>query len=262
MTSRRPLVAANWKMHGSRASISALLEGYKSGGADGAGIGVESAAESAEIEVAVCPPAVYIPQVARSLAGSGIAVGAQNLSRHESGAHTGEIAASMLRDCGCEYVIVGHSERRQLYGESNAVVAEKFRAARDGGLKAILCLGERKEERQAGVTEQVLAEQLDAVIEAAGIEAFADAVLAYEPVWAIGTGLTATPEQAQEAHNFIRLRLARHADAMADKMRVVYGGSVKADNAAEIFAMADVDGGLVGGASLRADDFLNICRAV
>ncbi|MGI9229399.1 MAG: triose-phosphate isomerase [Gammaproteobacteria bacterium] len=249
MTNRRPLVAANWKMHGDRASVAALLEGFKSG------------VTKNSPEMVVCPPAIYIPLVAECLSGSGIAIGAQNVSQHESGAHTGEIAAAMLRDYGCDYVIIGHSERRHRYGEDNDTVAKKFRFAGACGIKPILCLGEQQAERRAGNTEQVLAEQLDAVIKLAGIEAFTGAVIAYEPVWAIGTGLTATPEQAQAAHNFIRLQLARHADDVANELQILYGGSVKPDNAAEIFAMADVDGGLIGGASLKVDDFLAICQA-
>lgn len=249
MTNRQPLVAANWKMNGNRASVQGLLDGFKAGfEADGP-------------EMVVCAPAIYIPLLAEQLSGSGIGVGAQNVSQHESGAYTGEIAVSMLQDYACEYVIIGHSERRHIYGETNETVAEKFKFAQASGLKTILCLGERIEEREADATEQVLAEQLDAVINSAGIAAFADAVIAYEPVWAIGTGLTATPEQAQEAHNFIRLQLARHDNDIADNIRILYGGSVKADNAAEIFAMADVDGGLIGGASLKVDDFLAICQA-
>ena len=167
----------------------------------------------------------------------------------------------MLKDYGCGYVIIGHSERRHILGETNETVARKFRHARDNGLQVILCLGERLEEREAGMTEQVLSEQLEAVIAGAGMESFTGAVIAYEPVWAIGTGHTATPEQAQAAHSFIRLQVARHDDRIADALRILYGGSVKADNAAGLFAMADVDGGLIGGASLKVDDFLAICQA-
>ena len=249
MSSRQPLVAANWKMNGSRASIKALLHGFRQG------LPVDG------VEVVVCAPFSYIPLTADELAGSTIALGAQTVSEYGNGAYTGEISADMLKDYGCRYVIIGHSERRHIFAETNETVANKFCCAREQGLNVILCLGERIEEREAGMTEQVLSEQLDAVITRAGIAAFDGAVIAYEPVWAIGTGHTATPEQAQVAHSFIRLQVARHDDRIADELRILYGGSVKADNAAGLFAMADVDGGLVGGASLKVNDFLAICRA-
>ncbi len=250
MAGRQPLIAANWKMNGSRASVSALLAGLKGGFA------------AAGAEMVVCAPAIYIPLAAELLSGSGIHVGAQNVSQHTAGAYTGEIAVSMLQDYGCQYVIIGHSERRHGYGETHAMVAAKFTLARASGLKVILCLGESMAEREDGSTEQVLAGQLEAVISRAGVAAFAGAVLAYEPVWAIGTGLTATPEQVQQAHHFIRLQLARYDDVIANNIRILYGGSVKAGNAAGIFAMADVDGGLIGGASLNIDDFLAIYHAI
>ena len=248
---RRPLVAGNWKMNGSRERVRALVDGIQ------AGIGsVERA------EVAVCPPFVYVPQVAELLAGSPIALGAQNVCDHaEEGAYTGEIAGSMLAELGCRYVIVGHSERRNLYGESDALVARRFAAARKAGLVPILCVGELLEERERGVTEAVVARQLDAVLELEGVEAFREAVIAYEPVWAIGTGHTATPEQAQEVHAFIRARLAERDAGVAEVARILYGGSVKGSNAADLFAQPDIDGGLIGGASLKADEFLTICRA-
>ncbi len=248
---RRPLVAGNWKMNGSRERVRALVDGIQ------AGIGsVERA------EVAVCPPFVYVPQVAELLAGSPIALGAQNVCDHaEEGAYTGEIAGSMLAEFGCRYVIVGHSERRNLYGESDALVARRFAAARKAGLVPILCVGELLEERERGVTEEVVARQLDAVLELEGVEAFREAVIAYEPVWAIGTGHTATPEQAQEVHAFIRARLAERDAGVAEVARILYGGSVKGSNAADLFAQPDIDGGLIGGASLKADEFLTICRA-
>ena len=249
MTTRQPLVAANWKMNGNRASVEALLDGLRLGlPADG-------------VEVLVCAPFIHIPLAAELLAGSAIGLGAQTVSEYGNGAYTGEISTDMLKDYGCGYVIIGHSERRHILGETNETVARKFRHAREHGLQVILCLGERLEEREAGMTEQVLSEQLEAVIAGAGIESFTGAVIAYEPVWAIGTGHTATPEQAQAAHSFIRLQVARHDDRIADGLRILYGGSVKADNAAGLFAMADVDGGLIGGASLKVDDFLAICRA-
>lgn len=195
------------------------------------------------------------------LADSAVSLGAQNLSEYASGAYTGEIAADMLRDYGCVYVIIGHSERRHVFGESDEAVANRFCRAVESGLKPVLCLGERLQDRQAGQTERLLSEQLDAVIGKAGIELFADAVIAYEPVWAIGTGLSATPEQAQEAHGFIRNWLAGHDEEIAGRLRILYGGSVKAANAAGLFSRADVDGGLIGGASLQADEFPAICRA-
>ncbi len=250
MTNRQPLVAANWKMNGSLASIRLLLDGILKG--------IQSETKP---EVVVCPPYIYIDEVARNLDNTQVLLGAQNVSQHEAGAYTGEIAAGMLKDYKCVYVIVGHSERRALYCETDAMVADKFARVVESGLKPILCVGETLNEREADETEEVIARQLDAVIERAGVQGFANAVIAYEPVWAIGTGRTATPEQAQEVHAFIRLRLARHDEAIADGLRILYGGSVKADNANELFNMADIDGGLIGGASLNADDFLSICRA-
>jgi triosephosphate isomerase len=250
MTTRRPLVAANWKMNGTLESIRALLGSLRAGldGGNGA-------------DVALCAPFPYLAELDGSLSGSGIAIGAQNLSEHVSGAFTGEVSAEMLRDYNCRFVIVGHSERRTLYGENDELVARKYLRALDAGLTPILCVGELLEEREARQTEEVVARQLDRVIGAAGAESFRKAVIAYEPVWAIGTGRTATPEQAQEVHAFIRLRLARHDDAAADAIRILYGGSVNAANAKSLFTMADVDGGLVGGASLKAAEFLEICRA-
>lgn len=251
MTMRQPLVAANWKMNGTLGSIRPLVRdiatGIKAGGI--------------QAEVAICPPFVYLAEVAGLLQNTGMILGAQNLSHHETGAFTGEIAAGMLNDYQCRFVIIGHSERRTLYGETDILVADKFIRAVQSGLQPILCIGEYLEEREAGETENVIARQLDAVINKCGVEKFENAVIAYEPVWAIGTGKTATPEQAQEVHAFIRLRLARHDEVIADKIRLLYGGSVKADNAKELFTMADIDGGLIGGASLNAGDFLAICRA-
>jgi triosephosphate isomerase len=247
---RRPLVAGNWKMNGEKAGSTALLEGIL------AGMG-----EVKNAEVAVCPPFILVPLAAEKLSGSAVAVGGQNLSVHDSGAYTGEISGPMLRDAGCHYVIVGHSERRSYYGENDALVAEKFSAARRHGLVPILCVGETLEEREAGDTEDVVARQLDAVIAIDGIAAFSDAVIAYEPVWAIGTGKTATQEQAQDVHRFIRDRLASHDATVAEQCRILYGGSMKPDNAAELIAQPDIDGGLIGGASLKAADFLAICAA-
>ncbi len=249
MSERQPLVAANWKMNGTLASMKPLVDTIKTGLAGN------------EAEVAICAPYVYLAELSQRLQGSGIAIGAQNVSEHEAGAYTGEISTSMLNDFDCHYIIVGHSERRHLYGESDELVAEKFAQVQSAAMVPILCLGEQLEEREAGSTEEVVARQLDAVIDRAGIAAFAQAVIAYEPVWAIGTGLTATGAEAQEVHAFIRQRLAQQDSTIAASIRVLYGGSVKADNANELFSMTDVDGGLIGGASLIAEDFLAICQA-
>ena len=246
---RRPLVAGNWKMHGSRAENTALLDA------------VLSQLNASRVDVLVCPPFVYLAEIAAKLQGTPVAVGAQSVCAEGSGAFTGEASASMLKDVGCRYVLVGHSERRSLYHEDNALVARKFTAAQSQGLLPVLCVGETLQQREAGQTFAVISEQLDAVVNAAGIGAFAQAVVAYEPVWAIGTGLTAAPQQAQEVHAFIRQALAARDAGIAAGLRILYGGSVKGSNAAELFAMADVDGGLVGGASLKADEFLKICAA-
>lgn len=246
---RRPLVAGNWKMHGSRAANTALLDA------------VVARLGKLDIDVLVCPPFVYLAEIAQRLAGTTIALGAQSLCVEPVGAFTGEVSASMLKDVGCGYVLVGHSERRSLFHEDNGVVARKFAAALAEGLVPILCVGESLVERQGEHTFAIIREQLDAVIQLAGISAFANAVVAYEPVWAIGTGLTATPEQAQSVHAFIRGHLSHQDANVASALRILYGGSVKGNNAAELFAMPDVDGGLVGGAALKADEFLQICAA-
>jgi triosephosphate isomerase len=240
---RNRLVAGNWKMHGSRAENGARLKAI-----------VEGAAAIAGVECAVCVPFPYLAQAAEALAGSGVALAAQNVSEFGAGPYTGEVSAAMLADVGCRYVIVGHSERRQHFGESDRQVAAKFAAALAQGVIPILCVGETLAEREAGRTAEVVARQLDAVLERSGRQAFAHAVLAYEPVWAIGTGRTATPDEAQEVHALLRGR------AMP-QTRILYGGSVKASNAAALFAMPDVDGGLIGGASLVAGEFLAIVRA-
>jgi len=250
MDMRQPLVAGNWKMNGSRASIEVLLAGIKGG------LGAVKSAE-----VAVCAPFIYIPDVQSQLQGTLVSWGGQDLSTEKSGAYTGEISASMLNDFGCKYVIVGHSERRAYHFESDQVVAKKFAAAREAGLVPILCVGETLKEREQGITEQVVARQLDAVIELEGIAALADCVVAYEPVWAIGTGMTATPEQAQDVHAFLRGRVAAQDSNVAMGLRILYGGSMKPSNAAELMAKADIDGGLIGGAALKAEDFLGICSA-
>ncbi|MEO7916708.1 MAG: triose-phosphate isomerase [Dokdonella sp.] len=245
---RRMMVAGNWKMHGSRARAEALLSGI----ADAA---------KGTIDVAVFPPAVYLAELIGRYRDSGVLFGAQDVSAHAEGAYTGELSATMLRDIGCTHVLVGHSERRQYHGESNQQVAEKFVAAQGAGLVPILCVGESLEQRDAAQTERVIAEQLAAVIGHAGIAAFANALLAYEPVWAIGTGRTATPAQAQQIHASIRDIFAKEDVKLSSSLRILYGGSVKASNASELFAEADVDGGLVGGASLVASDFVAICAA-
>lgn len=248
---RRPLVAANWKMNGSRAQAAALLDPI-----------VQSVDVGNRVKIIICPPFILIPLVAEKLAArQEIAFGAQNLNTHEFGAYTGEVSGPMLRDYGCEYVIVGHSERRALYGEDDRVVAEKFAAALEGGLTPILCVGETLPQREAGQTEAVVTRQIDAVLERDGIEVFADTVIAYEPVWAIGTGRTATPQQAQAVHRFIRDKLATCNRAIAAKLPILYGGSVKGSNASDLFGESDIDGGLIGGASLDASEFLQICRA-
>lgn len=247
---RKGLVAANWKMHGQRQSNADLLDALTNG-----------LEESSGVEVLVCPPSVYLDQVCSRLENSKIMLGAQNVHSQESGAFTGELSAPMLCDVGCKFAIIGHSERRELFGESDSFIAEKFSAVQEAGLVPILCIGETQQQREAGETAVTVLRQLDAVLEHAGIEAFSNAVIAYEPVWAIGTGLTATPEQAQEVHALIRGRLAELSEDAAQKIRILYGGSVKGANAAELFAQADIDGGLVGGASLVAEDFLKICSS-
>jgi triosephosphate isomerase len=245
---RRPLVAGNWKMHGTRASAEALVAAV-----------VAKLPKSAD--AAVLPPFPYVATLIEKHGGSGLAFGAQDLSEHAQGAYTGEVSAAMLKDIGCTYVLAGHSERRQYQAESDDLVARKFVAAQGAGLMPILCVGETLDERDGGATERVIARQLDAVVARAGIGAFADAVVAYEPVWAIGTGRTATPEQAQAVHKFIRDKLAGLDGTIAGSLRLLYGGSVKPSNAEELFGQPDVDGGLIGGASLVAGDFLAICAA-
>ncbi|WAB98784.1 triose-phosphate isomerase [Pseudomonas putida] len=247
---RRPMVAGNWKMHGTRASVAELTQG----------LGNMLIPDG--IEVAVFPPALFINQVIDGLEGKGIIVGAQNSAvQPEQGALTGEVAPSQLAEAGCKLVLIGHSERRQIIGESEEVLNRKFAAAQKSGLTPVLCIGETLEEREAGKTLEVVERQLSSVIDAFGIAAFANAVIAYEPVWAIGTGLTASPQQAQDVHAAIRKQLAAKDAEVAQNVQLLYGGSVKAANAAELFGMPDIDGGLIGGASLNADEFGAICRA-
>ena len=247
---RQTLVAGNWKMNGSLKANQQLLDAVKAG--------VEAGVNA---KVVVCPPAVYLAQAAEMLMGSAISWGGQNLSPEKSGAFTGEISADMLLDLSCQYVIVGHSERRALYGETDEIVADKYAAAQAAGLIPILCVGELLEERESGATEAVVARQLDAVLAKSGVAALGAGIVAYEPVWAIGTGKTASPQQAQDVHAFIRGRVSEKDAVVAEKLQILYGGSVKPDNADELFAMPDIDGGLIGGASLEAEGFLAICRA-
>jgi triosephosphate isomerase (TIM) len=247
---RRKLVVGNWKMFGRLARNQELLAGVLAG-----------VRELRNSDCAVCVPYPYLAQAQALLQGSNVAWGAQNMSHHEEGAYTGEVAAGMLLDFACKYVLLGHSERRGLYHESDSMIAQKFEAAIKAGLKPILCVGETLAEREAGITEEIVAQQLDAVIARSGVKMLEKAVLAYEPVWAIGTGKTASPEQAQAVHAFIRQRVAKQDGQVAQGLCILYGGSVKAANAAELFSMADIDGGLIGGASLVAADFVAICRA-
>ena len=247
---RRPLVAGNWKLHGTRTRAANLVDVVRSG-ADDAGA----------VDVVVCPPFVHIPLAAERVAGSTVGVGSQDVSDREQGAYTGEVAGAMLAEYGCGYAIVGHSERRARHGESDALVAAKFAAAVAAGLTPILCLGETLEQRDAGESLRVACAQLTAVLDVVGVDGFASGVVAYEPIWAIGTGRTATPDQAQEVHAALRGVLYECDDGLAKRVRIVYGGSVKAANAGELFAEADIDGALVGGASLDGEEFLSICRA-
>ncbi|HBH35751.1 MAG TPA: triose-phosphate isomerase [Gammaproteobacteria bacterium] len=247
---RQPLIAGNWKMNGSQESITALLNGVKAGMAD-----------VAKAEVAVCAPTIYIPLVQDLLKESGVTWGGEDLSVHDSGAYTGEISASMLNDFACKYVLVGHSERRSYHHEDDEVVAEKFEVAINAGLIPVLCIGETLEQREQGITEEVVVQQIEAVITRVGIDTLGKGVIAYEPVWAIGTGKTATPEMAQDAHATIRTRIAKSDATVADKIQILYGGSMNASNAAELLAQADIDGGLIGGASLKVEDFLAIALA-
>jgi triosephosphate isomerase len=247
---RQPLIAGNWKMNGSKAETADLLNGIK------AGIG-----EIAKAAVAVCPPFPYLYLVEDLLAGTPIAYGAQDLSQEDNGAFTGQVSAAMLADFGCTYVIIGHSERRLFNGETDTLIARKYAQAVSHGLIPILCVGETLEQRERGETERVVAEHIDGVMNLHGVDAFRHGVIAYEPVWAIGTGVTATPGQAQEVHAFLRARIAAKSREVADGVRILYGGSMKPGNADELIGQADIDGGLIGGAALKAADFLAICKA-
>lgn len=247
---RTPLIAGNWKMHGSMSQVKTLLDGIKQG-----------ATAFADINILVIPTFVHLAKAHELLSSSSIKLGAQNLYLGAQGAFTGEVSGQMLVDIGCEYVLIGHSERRSIFNDDLQLVAAKFKSALDAGLKPILCIGETRAQRENGETEKVVSEQLDSVIALTGIEAFKQAVIAYEPVWAIGTGLTATPEQAQEVHAYIRQRIAQINVDIAATICILYGGSMKAENAASLLAKPDIDGGLIGGASLDATSFLAICQA-
>ena len=246
---RKTIVAGNWKMNASKDSVESLVTDILSGASD------------VSAEIIVCAPFPYLSQVEVLIEGSNLMLGAQNLNVNASGAFTGEVSAEMIKDFGANHVIVGHSERRSLYGETSEIVAEKTKAAIDSGLTPILCLGESLDQRESGKTELVVSEQLNKVIKMVGIEAFNNIIIAYEPVWAIGTGVTATPEQAQAVHKFIRDLLATSGQDIADKTAILYGGSMNAGNAVELISCADIDGGLIGGAALKAEDFLQICKA-
>lgn len=247
---REFLVAGNWKMNGSSVACAELVDGI-----------LEGMPLSDSVKLIICPPYLYLDKLAHKLTETSLSLGAQNVSQYGSGAYTGEISPQMLRDIGCEYVVVGHSERRAMMAESNEIVASKFKAALSEGLKPILCVGETLQEREANQTESVIDEQLNTVLDVAGVEAFETAVVAYEPIWAIGTGRTASPEQAQYVHSHIRVTISSRNKQIASAIQVLYGGSVKGDNAAGLFRMADIDGGLIGGASLKAADFLAIADA-
>ncbi|MDA9031141.1 triose-phosphate isomerase [Candidatus Pseudothioglobus singularis] len=246
---RKTIVAGNWKMNASKDSVESLVTDILSGASD------------VSAEIIVCAPFPYLSQVEVLIKESNLMLGAQNLNVNASGAFTGEVSAEMIKDFGANHVIVGHSERRSLYGETSEIVAEKTKAAIDSGLTPILCLGESLDQRGSGKTESVVSEQLNKVIKMVGIEAFNNIIIAYEPVWAIGTGMTATPEQAQAVHKFIRDLLASSSQDIADKTAILYGGSMNAGNAVELISCADIDGGLIGGAALKAEDFLQICKA-
>ncbi len=247
---RQTLIAGNWKMNGDSQFIGELMSDIK-GQLD----------SDWQHQILVCAPSLYLTKVKELAANTNIAVGAQNLSQQSNGAFTGEISGSMLADVNCQYVLVGHSERRSLYGESSQIVAEKYQAALENGVVPVLCIGETLEEREAGTTMTIVKGQIDAVIEKSGIESLAQGVIAYEPVWAIGTGKTATPEQAQEVHAEIRAHLAQFDLDVADKTQILYGGSMNPTNAEQLLAQADIDGGLIGGASLKAEQFIAICKA-
>ncbi|MBT6043934.1 MAG: triose-phosphate isomerase [Gammaproteobacteria bacterium] len=252
---RKGLIAANWKMNGQEESNEALLSEILEA------LHGLSAHENAQTEILICPPALYLQQVGKKLEGSQLKLGAQNVHPAESGAFTGEISAQMLRDVKCSHVIIGHSERREVFGEDDQFIAEKFSAAQASDLIPVLCVGETQALREAGETSEAVLGQLKAVLNHAGVDAFKNSVIAYEPVWAIGTGLTASPEQAQEVHALIRATISELDTGVGEQIKIIYGGSVKSTNAAELFAQQDIDGALVGGASLVAEEFVSIWSA-
>ncbi len=247
---RTPLVAGNWKLNGSRPANAQLVDAVLAG-----------VPAAGKCRVMVCPPYVYLADIAQRLQGTSVELAAQDVAEQPDGAFTGEVSAAMLAELGCTHTLIGHSERRTLFGETDNVTAGKFIAAQEAGLIPILCVGETLSEREAGQTQAVVDRQLAAVLDASSVHALATAVVAYEPVWAIGTGLTATPEQAQAVHSAIRSRVAAADAKIAENLIILYGGSMKPGNAAELLAMPDIDGGLIGGASLVAEDFLAICAA-
>ncbi len=247
---RRSLVIGNWKMNGTLASAQLLAKGII------AGLG------SADADIAVCVPYIYLPAINELVKDTALGLGSQNIADKASGAYTGEISASMLKEFNTQYALVGHSERRSYYGDTNASVAARYVQAQEQGIIPVLCVGETLEQREQDQTFAVINEQLDAVINLAGIGSLSKAVIAYEPVWAIGTGKTATDEQAQEVHQYIRQYIAAKDQAIADKVQILYGGSAKPDNAKGLFAQPDIDGGLIGGASLEAESFLKIFQSV
>jgi triosephosphate isomerase len=247
---RQSLVMGNWKMNGLRAEGLALANA------------IAGSLQEGDQGIAICVPFVYLSDINNAIANTPIALGSQNVADQESGAYTGEVSAAMLKECGCTYALVGHSERRTLYGDTDQSVAARFCQAQSQGIIPVLCIGETLEERESDQTFAVIDRQLKAVIDLAGIDALANSVIAYEPVWAIGTGKTASDEQAQEVHKYIREQLAAQSASIAENLQILYGGSVKPANAKALFAMPDIDGGLIGGASLDADSFLSIYRSI
>ena len=247
---RKTLIAGNWKMHGSKKEAHALVEGIKRG-----------IKQDISTDVLILPPFPYLSEINSLLGGTTLLLGAQNLYLGGQGAFTGEVSGPMLAEMGCQYVLVGHSERRSLFQEDLSLVAAKFKAAQEAKLIPILCVGETKKEREEGKTESIIQKQLESVSELVGLSAFQQAVIAYEPVWAIGTGLTATPDQAEVVHAFIRSLISKIQVDLAKTIRILYGGSMKPENAQALLAMPDIDGGLIGGASLEVESFLNICKA-
>ena len=247
---RRPVVAGNWKLNGTRKSVATLTQEIITG-----------LGSTNDIDAILCPPFIHIAEVQELIQNSSLKLGAQNVSEQSAGAFTGEISADMLKEFSCGYAIIGHSERRTIYNESNDIIASKFKAASNAGLTPILCVGETLEQRENNQTENVIIAQLDSVINNVDIKMFDNAIIAYEPIWAIGTGKTASPSQAQDVHQLIRNRFSTINKALADKLPILYGGSVKPSNSNELFSQPDIDGGLIGGASLNSEDFLAICAA-